>query len=284
MNGTLSAFRKSIPDDGLPVTAAEPWFRQKIKLLQAYVSAFVATMSGRVQAIVFVDLYAGNGLFSMGAGRECFSGSGISILQMDLPINKYVLCERDEAQARVLKVRVNKYFRDQNVALITGKSDEILEKLKLYVPVSKRGYKVAVFCWCDPFSLESGYKAISQLCESGFTVMMPFTFPLGRMMDYRYYMKEERLKVGKFFEDYGEVKLIEKDLTSNHQFYKRIVNRLNNKMLSLGMNTTLTMHKLDSGLMELPFYCVGLFSDQLSTDALQRDAMAGMNLQFELFN
>lgn len=283
MNSTLSTSPLFLPDDGLAVTAAEPWFTQKINLLHSLLSAFVANVSGRVTDIVFVDLYAGNGMYSLGARKDRFPDSSITVLKMDLPVTKYVFCERDEAQARILKVRVNKYFRDKNVALITGKSEELLEKLKMYVPAPSKGYKVAVFCYCDPFSLDAGVQTLGRLCELGFTVLTPITLPIGKMVDYRFYVQEERMKLSKYFEDYEEVRSIEKDLNNNLQFYRRLVNKLNQKLMLKGINSTLTMHKLDSGLMDLPYYYSGLFSSRMSTAALQNDAVVGMTHQFDLF-
>jgi hypothetical protein len=54
-------------------------------------------------------------------------------------------------------------------------------------------------------------------------------------------------------------------------------------MLALGCNVSLSTHKADSGLMELPTYQIGLFSKQVSTKTIQQNVEATRHTQFELF-
>jgi hypothetical protein len=53
--------------------------------------------------------------------------------------------------------------------------------------------------------------------------------------------------------------------------------------LALGYNLSVSTHKADSGLMELPAYQIGFFSKQISTKTIQHDVEATRHQQFELF-
>ncbi|HZX74648.1 MAG TPA: three-Cys-motif partner protein TcmP [Cyclobacteriaceae bacterium] len=271
-------------DDGFSVTAAEPWFKQKTNIIQQYVSSFVLNMAGRVDEIVYVDLSAGSGLFSLGAKRELFPSSALATLQQDLPIRKYVLCEKDPEQSNALKVRVNKYFRSKNVVLLDGNSDGLIDKFRLYVPQSKGAYKVSVCCVCDPFSLDVPFATIEKLANMGFSFIFPFTFALNDRLNYEYYLTEGRERLKKFLGGYRDIEKMDKEMNSNIQFYKRLIRLYENNVMGAGMNVSTSVHRLDSGLMETPQYYIGLFSSQVSTKSIQADVEASRNQQIEMFD
>ena len=77
---------------------------------------------------------------------------------------------------------------------------------------------------------------------------------------------------------------LENGVENNMQFYKRLIQIYENNILASGLNASTSVHKLDSGLMEMPVYYMGLFSKEYSTKAIQHDVEATRNTQFELFN
>ncbi|HEY5823656.1 MAG TPA: three-Cys-motif partner protein TcmP [Cyclobacteriaceae bacterium] len=270
-------------DDSFSITAAEPWIKEKVAIIRQYLSSFVLNLHGRIDELVFVDLSAGNGLYSLGAKKEIFAAPSLMALSLDLPINRYIFCEADNEQSGVLKIRTNKYFRGKNVIHLEGKPEELIDKLQLYVPQSKGNYKVAVFCLCDPFSLDIPFNTISKLNDLGFSFLIPFTFVLNDHLNYKFYTKEQREKVSRFLGGFKDIERLEKDLTSNTVFYKRLIHIFENNMLALGLNAATSVHKIDSGLMEVPMYYTGLFSKQFATKAILQDVESARNVQFDLF-
>lgn len=269
-------------DDGLSVTAAEPWFKGKMSVIQQYLTSFVGSLAGRVDDIIFIDLYAGNGIYSLGARKELFFAPSLMSLSLGLPISKYVFCESDQQQSHLLKVRTNKYFRGKNVVLLEGKPEELYDKFKMYVPVNANGHRVAIFCLCDPFSLEMDFNTLTKLADLGFNFLIPFTFVLNDRLNYRYYLRENRDKLNRYL---GIVPGNDKldSIESNVQFYRRVVQIYENNMLALGLNTSVTTHKVDSGLMDISSYAIGLFSKKFSTKAIENDVRSMRHLQFDLF-
>ena len=94
-------------------------------------------------------------------------------LQQELPIAKYVFCESDAEQFRVLKIRTNKYFKEKNTILLNGRPEDLLDKIKMYVPKPRRDHKVAVFCVADSFGLEPDFNVIQDLKDNNFTFLIP---------------------------------------------------------------------------------------------------------------
>jgi hypothetical protein len=74
-----------------------------------------------------------------------------------------------------------------------------------------------------------------------------------------------------------------REVKSNAEFYKRLVRAQQNAMLMLGLNTSLSVHKLDSGLMEMPHYYMGFFSRQLSPKILRNEVLAESHHQLDIF-
>ncbi|MBL7876741.1 MAG: three-Cys-motif partner protein TcmP [Cyclobacteriaceae bacterium] len=270
-------------DDGLTVTAAEPWIKEKVSVIQQYLHSFVATLTGKVDEIVFIDFFAGNGVYSLGARKELFPASALMSLSLDLPITKYIFCESKAEQLQTLKVRVNKYYRKKNVLLLEGKPDMLISKLQHYVPRSKGAFKVAVFCLCDSFSFDLHFDTIAQLAPQGYNFLIPFTFALNDRLNHRFFLKENRDKLRNFLNGPEDLGRLENEAENNYQFYKRLVQIYQSNMLALGYNLSLSTHRADSGLMELSAYQIGFFSKQVSTKVIQQDVQATRHTQFELF-
>ncbi len=279
---TLSEFHSSFQDDGFVTTAAEPWFKVKIQLIQQYFHSFITNVSDKVDDIFFVDLFAGPGLYALGHRKELFMGSCLASLQNGLPVSKWIFCEHSSENASALKIRVNKYFRGKNVVIFDSKPDQLIDKFRSYLPQTKGSYKVAVFCVVDPFSIEIPFTTISQLNDLGFSFLIPYTFSLNSRLDYKYYQKEQKEKLSKYLGGLKEADQFT-DVKSNLEFYKRLVRTQQNNMLMMGLNSSLSVHKLDSGLMEMPYYYMGLFSKQLSPAVVRQEVMANAQNQLDLF-
>lgn len=271
---------ESFPDDGFGVVAAEPWFKVKVQVIQQYLQSFVAQVAGRVDEIIFVDLFAGSGCYCSGYQREMFAGPALACMALGLPINRWILCESDPEAFNMLKIRVNRYFKGQNVLLQEGRQKDVIEKFRYYVPVAKKGFKVATFCVIDPFSLAMDFALIEKLTAMNFTFVIPYTFPLNGRIDFQYYLDTQRDKLTAYLRNMDSLK----DVNSNTAFYKRVVQTHQRNMLSVGLQASLSHHKLESKLMDLPVYNVGFFSRQFPAKAVERDVRASTTKQFQLFS
>lgn len=279
---TSPAFFNSFQDDGFVTTAAEPWFKVKVQVIQQYFESFITNVSGKVNDIVFVDLYSGSGLYSFGHQKELFPSVALTSLQDNLPVSKWIFCEQSSENAKALKIRVNKYFRGKNVVIFESKPEHLLEKFRSYIPQSKAGYKVAIFCVVNPFSLDIPFTTLDKLNDLGFTFLIPYTFSLSNRLDYKFYLREQRDRLKKYLGGFRDFEKLE-EVKSNVEFYRKLVKIQQNNMLMLGLNTTVSVHKLNSGLMEMPFYYIGFYSKQLSAKTVAGDIQRQAATQIQLF-
>ena len=268
--------------DDFVVTAAEPWFKVKVQVIHHYFESFVGTVSGRVDDLVVVDLFSRNGYCSSGHQREIFPESILSLLAARLPVSKWILCEEDAENARALKVRVNRHFRQENILIFEQHPSTLLDKFRYYVPQSKGKYKVATLCIVDPFNFKIELSVLDKLAGLGFSFLIPYTFTLNGKINYQHYLSEKEDRIKKYLGNSFEADKL-KEVTSNEQFYKRIVKYHQNRMLTIGLASSLSAHKLDSSLMNLPLFYVGMYSKNFSTKIIQQDVKQSEITQMGLF-
>jgi three-Cys-motif partner protein len=274
--GTVPGFT----DDGLSISAAEPWFKVKVQVLQSYLQAFIVNALSRSDEVVLVDLFAGSGLYSSGHQKDIFPGAALAAMKDALPFTRWIFCDQDADQLKSLDTRVRRFFPSLDTEIVhTNPRDP--ERVLSLIPSSKPGKRVAVLCLADSFSLELPLATVHKLAAMNCSLLIPFTFVLNARMDCRYYAKEQPEMLRRYVGDSSVGKL--KDLESNHHFYRRLIRLYQNNLLVAGLNAALSTHKLESRMMELPAYHIGFFSKQFSTRAILREVNGTEHLQYELF-
>ncbi|MGC3945171.1 MAG: three-Cys-motif partner protein TcmP [Chryseolinea sp.] len=274
--GTVPGFS----DDNLSVSAAEPWFKVKVQVIQSYLQAFIVNALSRADEVVLVDLFAGSGVYSSGHQKEIFPGASFAAMSDALPFTKWIFCEQDGDQLKALDTRVRRMFPSLDTEIIhTNPRDP--ERFVSMIPTSRPGRRVAVLVLADSFSLELPFSTVHKLAALNCSLLLPFTFVLNNRMDCRFYAREQSEVLRRYIGESSVSKL--KDLESNHHFYRRLIRLYQNNLLVAGLNAAISTHKLESRMMDLPSYHIGFFSKQFSTRAVLREVNGAENVQYELF-
>ncbi len=279
LNPKIAPQVQRFSSDGLTVTASEPWFKVKVQVINKYLEAFTAQVAGRADEIIFVDLFAGSGMYSLGHQKEIFPSAGFSSLQSGLPISRWIFCEQDPEQLAALDVRVQKYFNKKNVVLMDGMAAGLADRLLQVLP-KKGDMKTAVFCLIDPLSFDIPFSFVEKFAAMGWNFLIPFTFPLNAHSDYRFYREDQRDRLMRFLGHSAEGL---SEAGSNWQFYQALTRAYENNMLVMGMNTSLSDHKIESQWMDVPAYHIGFFSRKISARMVQQEVQNLTHPQFALF-
>jgi three-Cys-motif partner protein len=270
-------------DDGFNILMAEPWIKHQMLIIKQYLTAFVTHAHGKADQIIFVDLTAGSGLYSLGAKREIYPGVPFMAMEPGLPISKFVFCESDPEQYKALKIRINRYFKDKNVVLLESRWEELADRINLYVPASTDNFKTAVLCLCNPFSFEVPFDLLDRLTERDFSFLIPFTIPLNERLDYKHYLLHQSEKLKNYLGGYKDMEKLNKNLSSNTEFYRRLLKTFEKNMEANGMNSFFLTSKLDSGLMVMPTYTTGFFSKLGYAKSIYQDVIESGAKQATLF-
>lgn len=275
--------RETVPgfsDDGLSVSAAEPWFKVKVQVLQSYLQAFIVNALSRSDEVFLVDLFAGSGVYSCGYQKEIFPGASFRAMSDALPFTRWIFCERDADQLKALDTRIRRTFSSLHTEIVhTNPRDP--DRFLSLIPASKPGRRTTVLVLADSFSLELSYATVHKLAALNCSFLIPFTFVLNNRMDCRYYATQQAEVLRRYIGESSMTKL--KDLESNHHFYRRLIRHYQNNMLVAGLNAALSTHRLESRMMELPAYHIGFFSKQFSTRRILSEINGEGNVQYELF-
>jgi hypothetical protein len=77
-------FPATYSDDGFVTTAVEPWFKVKVQLIQHYFESFIENLHARADDIIFVDLFSGSGVYSVGSHRQRWVNTSLTALSVEL--------------------------------------------------------------------------------------------------------------------------------------------------------------------------------------------------------
>lgn len=282
MSNTYPLAIPEFSDDGLVCAAAEPWFFGRIALIHHSAEKFIAKLASYADEFIFIDLFAGNGLFTIGHNKQRQAGTALALMASGLPFRRWILCERNADEAHALRIRTRRYFRDKQVLIFEDPLMALPEKLSGYVPRSTPHHRVAVLCIADSFSFAFPFEFVRQTLPLKLNFIIPFTFCINSRHDYTFYLNEQPDKLERFLGRSPQHTSLHA-ACSNRIFYKHLVRLYHQEMMLLGLGGSLSVHPLDSGLMELPAYYMGLFTSIPSVRNIQHEVQQHIHTQFSLF-
>lgn len=243
---------------------------------------FIERLAGYADEFILVELFSGNGMFTIGNSGERWGSTALDLMGNGLPFKKWILCERDRDDANTLRIRTRRHFRNNHVLIFEDSLQELPGKLAHYIPQSTRHYRVAALCIADSFSLVFPFDFVTGTLPLKLSFIIPFTFCLNARHDYRFYLNEQRDKLERFLgRTTAGTRLAE--ASGNHHFYKHLVRLYHQEMMLFGLGGSLSVHPLDSGLMELPAYYTGLFTSNRLVRGIQKELQQKAYTQFTLF-
>ncbi|NJN43042.1 MAG: hypothetical protein HC811_13250 [Flammeovirgaceae bacterium] len=135
----------------------------------------------------------------------------------------------------------------------------------------------------DPFSFDLSFNTIDKLASHGCSFIIPYNLVINERMNFEHYLVEEREKVKKYLGGYRDIERLEKNISGNEQFYKRLVKVYEQNLADLGLRGSTSIHKIDSGLMELRTLHIGFYSKLAEARNIINAVDSKRNSQFELF-
>lgn len=165
-----------LEDDGLITPDVGFWSEKKYRLVQNYAAMFAASMKGKWDHLVYVDLFAGAGRSLLRDSNRIVAASPLLALDIPSPFTRYIFCELDEEKIAALQQRVSRDFRQHDVRFLHGDANSLVDGILAQMPYPHRGCKVLGFCFADPYNLENlRFDTIRQLAQRyfDFLVLIP---------------------------------------------------------------------------------------------------------------
>ena len=141
-------------DDGLIAEEIGDWGQEKYRLLHLYGQLFSASMKGKWECRVYIDLFAGSGRSRIKGTSRIVAGSPLVALGVDPTFDKYVFCEKDAEKLDALEARVSRDYPTANVDFQSGDANALIGQILEKIPQHAKDFKVLSFCFVDPYNLK----------------------------------------------------------------------------------------------------------------------------------
>jgi three-Cys-motif partner protein len=252
-----------VDDDGLTIPEVGAWADTKYKLLGGYCEIFTTGMKNLWDNLVYIDLFAGAGYAKIKETPKIRMTSALIALSVTHKFNKYIFCEKDEANFLALKERVKRHFPDMidKIEFIQGDSNENIKTIIEAIPKHSIKEKVLRFCFVDPFSLNLKFSTIQQLSAVGkidFLILLALYMDANRNLIY--YINDKSKKVEEFIDDPNWRIPFVKGIISTNDFIKYLAEKYDSNMKKLEYKEPAKKHQVKIGGINVPLYYLAFYS------------------------
>jgi len=160
-------------DDDLYLPEVGSWAVNKHRLAGVYFAIFARAMSTTWRTRVYVDLFAGAGRSRLKHTQTLIDGSPLIALGVDVPFDRYVLCEKNRRCMEALRARVSHSHPAAAVSFIPRDCNAAVDDVLDAIPSDS---SVLTLCFVDPFSVSNlKFKTLASLAQrcTDFLVLVP---------------------------------------------------------------------------------------------------------------
>ncbi|MEO1049978.1 MAG: three-Cys-motif partner protein TcmP [Bacteroidota bacterium] len=268
-------------EDGFVTPVTESWTLQKNHLTCNYIRTILDSSRERYDDLIYIDLFAGSGFNQL--NDQVILGSPLVALSSPFPFTKYIFCEKNHEHAAALKIRINKYFRNENVVIFAEDANNAVDKFRFYVPTQTPKRKVLAICLVDPFSFDLHFSSIQKMAELGITLLTVMAFPINSYFNHSYYLEQKRGDLEAFIGNGDTNQRSWEQIKGNEAFFKQVIKSYKGAIESLGYKTSGAFNKIESDLMQLPFYYFASFTQQKSIKNIDQAVKKASAVQYQLF-
>jgi len=252
-----------VQDDGLIIPEVGAWADTKYKLLGGYCEIFTTGMKNLWDNLVYIDLFAGAGYAKIKETNKLRMTSALIAMSVSHKFDKYILCEKEEANILALQQRVKKHFPElfDKVEFIKGDSNENVDRIISVIPKHSKEEKVLRFCFVDPFSLNLKFRTIKQLSSVGkidFLILLALYMDANRNLVY--YIDDSSKKVEEFIDDHNWREPFRKGIISSNDFIKYLAEKYDANMKKIDYKEPVRKHQVKIGGINVPLYYLAFYS------------------------
>ena len=146
------------------------WTEEKLDILRGYLDAYTTVLKKQPFSLVYLDAFAGEGLWSPGAGYsseeygdfiEVHEGSPLIALGVrDRQFDRLVFVEKDGKRAESLRSRVNEY-PNRVVKVVEDDANDAIPRF-----CDELGEYERAVAFLDPFATEVSWDAVTRIAET----------------------------------------------------------------------------------------------------------------------
>jgi three-Cys-motif partner protein len=276
----------TFPDDGLITPEIGAWGEEKYRLVGLYAQMFSASMKGKWDCRVYVDLFAGSGRSRIEGTSRIVAASPLAALSADPKFDKYIFCEQDADRIGALEARVKRDYPTVEAFFLPGDVNMLTDRIITTIPRYRKDFNVLSFCFVDPYKLKNlTFETVRRLSSlfMDFLVLIPSDMDANRNVST--YELAKNSTVEKFLNLPGWRSEWQQEKSKGAHFGVYLVKRFGRRMVEIGY--------LPSGIEDakhvrstdknLPLYHLAFFSRHKLAMKLWRQAIKYSEDQLDLF-
>jgi len=155
-------------------------------------------MKDKWDELVYIELYAGSGFAKIKHESRVIAGSPIRALIVDNPFSKYIFCEKQPEELRVLEERVRRIAPSRNVSYVSGDCNERVDDILAEIPSASATHRVLSLCFVDPFDIGIKFATLRKLSVRYLDFLVLLAFYMDANRNVENYAKEEAIKIDEF--------------------------------------------------------------------------------------
>ncbi len=273
----------SVEADGLVYNDVGSWTEDKHKLVAYYAGLFSAAMKGKWKR-VYIELYAGAGYSCVRGTERVIAGSPIQALELKVPFDRYVFCERDDKKRAALQVRVRRHAPSADVTFIPGDCDSHVDEIFAAIPGQAKATKVLSLCFVDPNDIGIKFATLQRLARWQVDFIVLLALYMDALRAERNYVRNPR-KINELLGDHSWPERWAKAKQAGAQFPRFLADEFASSMATLKYIPPpfYSMRKIFYHAKNYPLYAVGLFSRHVLAYKLWRQAQKYSDDQMSMF-
>lgn len=110
---------------------------------------------------IYLDLYAGGGKCRIKGSDKVILGSPLIALSMEVPFDRYVLCESNSEKLSALQARVKRMQPTFDVKWVPGDCNLKVAEICSHLPTDS-----LVLCFVDPFDCDINHETLKQISST----------------------------------------------------------------------------------------------------------------------
>lgn len=271
------------PDDGFTRSDVDPWQQQKQQLIQHYLRANYNRLDLRNKNKIYLDIGCGPGLLNVKESKNTLIGSPLLALGMEESFNRYIFCDKETTFTNALKVRVNKFFPKENVLILDGDINKLIEILPRYLPEQQGKIANSVLALIDTFSFDVHFDTIKWLSELGVDLLLINAFPHNEHHTFEFYLDEERELLNDFFGTAWAHVAELKEVQNDNDFFMLVVKGYAQRLKTIGYKVATSLHQYSPPLGKAPYFQISYCTKSRLFQKEKKSAVLSNNQQMDLF-
>ena len=241
--------------DGFPLLQAEPWYKDKLGIIQSYLKAYHSRFDLRNKTKLLLYIGAGPGIVSFGEDENIEqAGTPLELISDSNEFQRYIFCEKNPEYAQALKVRLGKIQAKRHSMVIEGDINRTIEKLGPYLPEKIGKSPTSILCIIDLQSFDLDSETLEVLAEMDADLILVNSFVHTPYYSYKFYLDEEREQMNAYFGSAWARFAEDSTLQSDTSFFMLVVKAYGEKLKQLGYNVSGTLHKYNLEDALVPYY------------------------------